>query len=926
ALMGFSCRDRSLVEVGKRIPSELQVGPDPTQEPGDALAPDGHDLAIPEAMAWTVDFDRAVEVGMGFRVDLTDSQAATGFDRLFVLGARLAAAAADGADELETLITHHQGSRKGFSLLPQGRPTNNTDRATSGYTWWEDPDEAYDHFFVQDPTDDPAAWHLRGDGRWLAGLLGVDREILKRSPHYFGKDLAEARAMNIALWPATLGYYLEHMLAPLVAGETINRTRAFFNRFVVGTGLAPAIRIGRQPYGILPTSALSRMRWTIPKEGDRNEDASFLAALQGLVDAAAEQWTGLAEQVAHVGMATDDPQQSLLDVVGLHPASVEFHQRYAETFDELYNRLTYSPFSFHVDAYEVAREYVEGGLQVLADLGIDVPEPGMYPAILDRFFLVGANLLGGDLVEPTPLSEAARLAVHRADGLNYLEWLAQAARTSHDALRRQEGFDDDRPPAELLYLTLRHALDLGFVATSIDLMARSDSVEPAEIAAVRTEPRFIHVDEPEADSGSRWQFLYRADEAITGDPDLLLGEFIPGALEPLDAYLGHQLAAVDRLAGATAAALERGFVAHLDACSYRLDAWRSGLLGARLATMRGDADGDVEGDDRDGVGRRGILIGGYGWLEDVRPKPATRTPVELDEELAAIFQLPDDPPLMRDSTNMGHIHAPSLDHAVTAAILRNGYLANATPDNPQALAVNLSSERVRTAMTVVEGIRNGQSLGALLGYQLERSLHDSDDLFLDRLIFELRGAFPLAGNRIAGTATGDGDVPISAIEARNVVDGLALVEHFDTAGVSTSYPYDLPGLPPLADLAAATPLSPAELGAVIDAKLDAIRGMNDAVADLATAEGVFQVVKGNYDRASGTLEAFSKGHYPPTPDVAATPRSGSALTHRIALHLAAGLDPTDPVNTTPRSRGEPALNQWLAGLLPPMGSVFAAVD
>ena len=45
------------------------------------------------------------------------------------------------------------------------------------------------------------------------------------------------------------------------------------------------------------------------------------------------------------------------------------------------------------------------------------------------------------------------------------------------------------------------------------------------------------------------------------------------------------------------------------------------------------------------------------------------------------------------------------------------------------MAVNLSSERVRTALAFLEGIRHGQQLGALLGYQFERGLHDRyDDL------------------------------------------------------------------------------------------------------------------------------------------------------------------------------------------------------
>jgi hypothetical protein len=811
--------------VGERIPAEVQVGPDPLQDPADGLSLDEEgDLTVPAAMAWTVDFEEAVKVGMGFRVDLTDEQARAGFDRLLVLGVRLGDDAADGAADLETLFTHHQNSHKGLALLPQGTPTNNTDQDASGYTWWEDPDAAYDHYFVRDPDDDPADWRERSDGRWLAGLLGVDRDVLKRSLAYFGTDLATARAMNLALWPATLGYFLDQMMAPLVPPEVVTTTRSFFTRFVLGGGTAPAIRVGRQPYGILPTTAYSRARWFLDVGGQQDPSpnggthlpqnlSGYLAGVFRLVEAAVPIWRRLADDVARVGTATEDPQQSLLDVVGLHPASVEYYQRYAESFEELFNLLAFVPGPPQAQAFALAAEYVRGGLRVLSELGVPLPRDGAYPEILGKLFLREPSLLQGDLVDVAPPSETQPLAVHRADGLSYLEWLASAARSSHDALRRQAGFDDDVPPAALLYLLAHHALDLGFIDTGIDLLARGEVLDPAQVAAARAEPRFIHVAEAEADTGSRWQYLYRPAEVVTGDPQLVLGEYIPRVLEELNPYLNEQLAAIERLAGVPQAALERALVGHLDCCTYRLDAWRGGLVAAQLALMRGDdgGSGDDGGPGPTGVtpagdgetpapdGRRGVLIGAYGWLEDVRPKAAATEPVTLDPELAAIFQRADDAPLARDPANAGHIHAPSLDHAVTAAILRSGHLANATPGNPGALDGNLSSARVRTAMTVVEGIRNGQSLGALLGYRLERSLHDRADLFLDRLIVGLRRRFPLAGNRQASTSTDDPDVPVSAVEARNVVDGLALVEYLDEAGPNPTYPYGLDGLPTLDD-------------------------------------------------------------------------------------------------------------------------------
>jgi hypothetical protein len=280
-------------------------------------------------------------------------------------------------------------------------------------------------------------------------------------------------------------------------------------------------------------------------------------------------------------------------------------------------------------------------------------------------------------------------------------------------------------------------------------------------------------------------------------------------------------------------------VEHLDCAGYRLDAWRSALVGLELEVLRDGEEGALS--------RRGVLIGAYGWLESLRPAAAPAEPVTLDDDLAADFQKPGDTQLVHDPASRGRIHAPSPDHAVTAAILRNGYLAGATPENPDTLAIELTSERVRLALATIDGIRNGQPLGALLGYQLERGLHDAGDLYLDRVIYPLRQAFPLAGNRIESTK--DEGKPITAVEARNVVDGLAFAEHID-ATRATTYPYGLTGLP-LGELTDTTTMTAAEIGAVIDGVVHRMRSVSDAVADVAMAESVFQVVKGNYDRRVG---------------------------------------------------------------------------
>src|SRR5204862_772029 len=97
------------------------------------------------------------------------------------------------------------------------------------------------------------------------------------------------------------------------------------------------------------------------------------------------------------------------------------------------------------------------------------------------------------------------------------------------------------------------------------------------------------------------------------------------------------------------------------------------------------------------------------------------------------------------------------------------------------------------------------------------------------------------------------------------------------------------------DLPAATPNE----AAAINAQVDAVRDVNDAVADLALAESVHQAVQGNFDRVAATLDAYGSATFPPDPEVVQTPAPGLGLTHKVALHLRTGVPA--PANATPRA-------------------------
>jgi hypothetical protein len=906
-VLGYSGGQQTLEAIGGVVELPLYVGPDPSADPEtdptSAIHPDGGDLFVPDQLKWMVDFERAVAAGMGIAIDLTPAQAASGFDRLIVLGLQLSARHVDGQDALEDLLRHHAVGRSGLAIVPQGTPTHNTGGKGTGYTRLDDADQSFDDrksaplFTV---TPDPMQ---KRDGQWAAELLGVDPALFAVVHAAGGKDQMRARAMQRALWPATIGYWMDKLLAPVFSDDAIASTRWFFTRYVSGRGAAPAIRIGGQPYGILPTTAFSRIRWLDPKRqgepGRGDAERNFLRALYAILRAVDADWTTMSAGNAHVGRA-GDAHQTLLDVVGLHPASVEFYSRSAESLSELFNLANLwgvgPDFVQAVNA--LALHAAAGGL--LARLGY---AGSAQPDILQHFFLRNADPVT-KIIDDRPLSETDPIRAYTDEGRNYIRWLIDAANTSLEALRTEQGFSGNATPEMLLYLYLRHALMLGYYDTSYELHKTAGFLSSAELAAMKPEPAFVHV----ADAGaggneSRFAALYKTEPRITGNPTLLVSDYITRNLGFLlqSRGLKDQLDALGILADAPTADLERAFAEHVDTCTYRFDAWLLGLVNYQLQAMRYGGE--------ETPSRTGVYLGAYAWVEDLRPSASQPVPVALPDDIATNFS---GPPIVHDPANGGYVYAPSLTQARTAAVLRGGYLANAARANPQTMAVNLSSDRVRLALSLLEGIRNGQNLGALLGYLFERGLHDAHGLAeVDKFIYPLRKAFPLVADSLSPTKTPP-NVPIEAIEARNVLDGRKLLAQIASSGVPT-YPFGLTTLPSA---------SAAE-AAAINAETDGLRDVYDAVSDLALAEGVHQAVQGNFERIAATLEAYSSGNFPPDPQVVETPPGGIGLTHRVAIHLRPGL--AAAAGATPRAQAEPALDDWLASLLPPLDRIGCTV-
>ncbi len=307
--------------------------------------------------------------------------------------------------------------------------------------------------------------------------------------------------------------------------------------------------------------------------------------------------------------------------------------------------------------------------------------------------------------------------------------------------------------------------------------------------------------------------------------------------------LTEMKAAMTLLGAQPADALARHFTWTLDLAAHRIDAWITTVATERLATLRAQTS-------------QGLRVGAFGWVEGLVPRSA-------------------------GPTSEGWIAAPSLAHATTAAVLRNGYRARRVGGEvPGTLAVDLSSSRVRRALLLFDKVRSGQTLGAVLGEQLERALHDAH---LDPLIYRLRSYAPVAGG--------------------NSTDGLALaqqwIDHNDLSGFD--FGSDRPAVARL---------------------LDVVTETLDAVADLALAEGVHQLVNGNPVRAGAIFDALGRGEQPPPEiTVASTPRG--AVHHTVRLVVALPDDAARPAADWPAATGsaraaaEPRADAWAAQVLGP---------
>ncbi|MDH4279382.1 MAG: hypothetical protein OEW83_15030, partial [Acidimicrobiia bacterium] len=311
--------------------------------------------------------------------------------------------------------------------------------------------------------------------------------------------------------------------------------------------------------------------------------------------------------------------------------------------------------------------------------------------------------------------------------------------------------------------------------------------------------------------------------------------------------------------------LDRLLRESLGTAMYRFDAWATGRAAELLADKR-----------RFGYGSQ---LGAYGWLFDLRQS--------------------DDP------VSQGFIHAPSLTHASTAAVLRSGWSAFGTQSGETPLSIDLSSRRVRGGLWILDGVRNGQDLAELLGARFERYLHDlSQDTWIEQI------------RRTALEVARSSDPPNAIVDGLLVAGAYSDVDHTDRE-------QDF-----IIKLEARLKTAPADEADDVRQALDSIAADLDSVADLSMTQTVHSILQGNADAAAAMLAVTggSDGAVPPV-TVVDSQREAQLITHRVmaAWPLNNDSPPPKPTPASVTGQAEPRLAIWLDDLLPDPVSVVAAV-
>ncbi len=821
--------------------SPLAVAPQLAEMPGGGGIREFLDA---QGLTWRHNFEAAVKAGMGVEIPVEGEAVYRGYGSVIVFGLL----DGDRADDLaETLVQHRYGD--GWRLLPQGTPTSNTDAGRVPPLPSDTPEFAAAAPATATPVaavGGPADLYTAPQAQ--AGALALG---LPTTQAFAGEALSDrrdgewSRAMNQVLWAGIHAEVLDGLLArgpKLISPETRGLLRDVFVNYARGRALLPTLAVGGHPYGLLPTMVLPYF-WDPPGPTALERVATELANLE-LAWVASDPANLTPTATSGEGTDADEAVEvgRILGAVP-HPRTFRLRTGVLER-DEIVAAYESADATMRALSAAVPTRVYNHPQDYYDRLGDGLPAGSHLRRLEDLRDLLTEDLWRYESLDPNPVPPL----LDHIDNVMIPMIEAHQNRSLIHNLILEMGSTDITDPGDpdLFFINYQEVADDAPAVSIVgspdadDLVDRLDRrIQMARVVADGG-PITLDDDEP------RSLLFALIDQSLQRATKDGAGMVVEGLVR-LRALVADGESHED-----PAAELERLARETIGLFTHRFDGWRTALAAHRLGQLR--------------VKRpKGLTVGCYGWVTDL---------VADDGE-------PD---------TDGFIHAPSLDHAAAAAVLRSAWRGLGQSVATDPFAVDLSSDRVRRAHWLLDGLRNGHELDQLLGQRLERRLHDAG---MDALIDDLR--------RAVLDATGQADQPASAI-----IDGLAVATAYRT-----------------------------QEGAVFDA-LEAVRkgaGLAeepvrdvlgsaeadfDAVADLLMADGVASLVQGDLLRAGASMATItSTPGGIARPDVADIDTSSHVVTHRVTAVMApaAGRPQTLP------GAVDPTLEHWLRTMLPALATL-----
>ncbi len=828
---------------GKAVADTLQVGLDlagltpPPAQPGGNPAELGEDVVVlGEDARWLSDFAAAVDAGMAVEVPLPARTAEV--TDVVVAGVCLSLTPDDAGVLVHDLVDRHRVTH-GAGFVEPGTPTNNLADSTSGWLSRPDPSRL-------DPATRPVAGE-DSNAAVLAHALGLDPAVLSGLVGAADRDGAESEVMTRALFEATWGPYLRTQAQPGFPLRLLPQVHAHLTGFVRGGGPLPTVRLGRQPYGVLPVQP--RRPWR------PSDDDAFTTWLAGYLPRVRPLWlSGRSSVPSGVAAYSHEAVSSRYRVRTSNASSTR----------PLWNSLGLGDGGSDQGVQE---------RRLVAELGLGE----VLPAVVSQLFTKDAVDLWMPVSDDSDL-DFLLVAPKPKEATSVLGLLLRNA-----ALQMSTNLADEflAPVTDLdlagLAAAIQPSLELPGLAEFAVSATPEITIAPMTTLSAKLSMRTLDAEGVERTVEERVADTIEVHRVA----DLLEYKHADAFRTFRDAHA--DLAAIPserraRLAGEV-----------LDCASHRYDAWATSLATKRLSQLRASRP-------------TGLQIGAWGVVQGVRRRALP--------SVAGRDDLPEG--TVQDDANRGFVLAPSLQHADVAGVLRAAWLAHGGPagDAEAPFAVDLRSTRLRQALTLADGMRNGQQLGALLGYLLERALHDASGgaAEVDWAVFELRRRFPLH----VETAE-DAGLP----SERLVVDGWRVAQ--------AAMADDPPGLDPLVDavMGAMPPgLDRAAGRGAVRSSIEGVVGALDGLMDLGLAESVQQLAGANFARASAATDMVGRAAVPPDAfDVAATPRGGQGIDQRLVVVVGGDDRPAGYAADTPRVLLAPEADAFVARRLGPLTGV-----